>query len=116
MRWDNKDVASKLDVTHAAVSNWMRGCDGPSLANKQQVKGLYVSYLTQTTLLDVIRALRDNTNLTDNDIAARVGVAESTVSHWLREENNPHAHEHRASLGELYTEHFSTDGEPPAVD
>jgi len=116
MRWDNKDIASKLNVTHAAVSNWMQGRSGPSHNNKPRVKRLYVSYLTQTTLLDVIRALRDDTDLTDDDIAARVGVAKSTVSHWFREENNPHAHEHRTSLGQLYTEHFSTNGEPPAVD
>jgi len=109
MRWNNKDLASRLDVTHAAISNWMRGYAEPSVANKQQVRALYAKYQIQPTLLNVIRALRDDTDLTGSKIAAEVGVARSTVSQWLREENKPKADEHRAMLRSLYTDRFSSE-------
>jgi transcriptional regulator with XRE-family HTH domain len=109
MRCTNQELADKLDVTHGAISNWIREYADPSTENKHRIDALYADYHTRTTLLDVIRGLRDGTDLTQSDIAAELGVARNSVGYWLREEQKPAAHAHRTALRTLYHEHTDTN-------
>jgi len=108
MQCPNRVLADKLDVTHGAISNWIREYADPSTENKHRIDAFYADYHTSTTLLDVIRGLREDTELSQYDIAAELGVARNSVGYWLREEKKPDAHAHRTALRNLYNEHADT--------
>lgn len=107
MLWNNGQLGDELGVSHAAISNWIRETAAPSNKNHLQITSLYADCKIDGTMREKLRYLRDDTDLSDADIADEIGASRNTVSYWMREEKEPREPEYRDSLEVLYDEYSS---------
>ena len=86
-----KELAEKLDVTPTTVSNWEQGETTPQseMVDKIQNIGVGEQEDEDTFTGDDIKQLRDEKDLSQSDLAEKLGVSGGTVSNWERGESSP---------------------------
>ena len=86
-----KEVASQIGVSEESVYNWETNRTEPEVRLVPYIIDFlgYVPYDPNRSFGERLRAIRTALGLSQEQLAKRAGLDESTVSKWEREEHKP---------------------------
>ncbi len=85
------EVAAQTGVTESTIYNWETNCAGPELQFVPAIINFlgYAPSAPSWSFGQSLRAIRLALGLSQEQLAKRAGLNESTVSKWEREEHKP---------------------------